>query len=67
MAKAMQTFHSLLISNLTITTEEVVEWVVDNYYVDNVYSTDVLNQWALDNGYIKPTETDLTSPEGIGD
>lgn len=56
MSKSMRDFHSLIISNLNLTTEEILDWVVSNYYVDDVYPDDVLSQWAIDNGYVKKEE-----------
>jgi hypothetical protein len=53
MANLQRSLNSLIVSNLNLEPEEIKEWVVENYYVDDVYSTDVLNQWALDNGYTK--------------
>lgn len=49
---------SLIAENINLTGDEIKEFVADNYYVDDVYSTDVLNQWASDNGYTKTNDNE---------
>jgi hypothetical protein len=31
---------------------QIIEWVRDNFSVEDVYDFDTLYQWALDNGFV---------------
>jgi hypothetical protein len=56
MSKSMREFHSIIISSLNLQADEIVEWVTSNYAPEDVFTTSTLDEWAIENGYIKKEE-----------
>jgi hypothetical protein len=56
MSRQMRDFHSILISSLNLTEEEILGWVSSNYNPEEVFITSTLDEWATENDYIKKEE-----------
>jgi hypothetical protein len=52
-SKQDRDFTERLVQEISLDATFVLDWVVENFEPNEVYTNDQLEDWAIDNGWIK--------------
>ena len=51
-------FIEQFVREINLDTLFILDWVTDNFDPEDVFENDQLEDWALDNGFVRETQTE---------